>query len=548
MLNGRYVMSILSSSRIGVRLGASFLAILLLLALISSVALSRMKAQSLASAQLLNRDVSRVIQTNEIKAHAQKSALILLQILPTSERDERVKLYKEMDNENKMLDQLIADITVSYSHNPPPQLSVFNDVRATYFDRFIETVEYIEIDPGFAISHYNQETRPALEALLNAINTFQQFEQRRMRLEQNASEQANEIAFNLVISLAIAAFILGAVLAITVSRSIAQPISKAVIFAREIAKGNLQHQDIKSRRDEIGELNDALNQMRSGLFSLISSIRESSEQIKSSAGKLSGPVNSVSHGSLQQVTSVREISNAIFEFSKQSKQSSHTAKQAKMQSSTARDLAYDGKTMIEKASSEFVHISHTISLSAKAVVVLQERAKSVRDLLAIVSNIAKQTNLLALNAAIEAARAGESGRGFSVVADEVRALAGRTANATTEINDVIDAMDQETENVAAKISIGKAEIEQGVLMLQKMVGPLLNLNEGAQSSLKNLQMLEASVADQASESQQIELNVKNISIKANENKAAIDIVTDTTLNLSSMANSLSARVQRFKLV
>lgn len=541
-------MSILSSSRIGVRLGVSFLAILLLLALISGVALSRMKEQALMSAQLLNRDVSRVIQTNEIKAHAQKSALILLQILPTSERNERVKLYKEMDSENKVLDQLITDITESYGNSPPPQLSAFNAIRAMYFDAFIETVEYIEIDPEFAISHYNQETRPALEALLNAINTFQQFEQQRMRHEQNASEQANEMAFNLVISLAISAFILGAVLAITVSRSIAHPISKAVIFAREIAKGNLQHQDIESRRDEIGELNDALNEMRSGLFTLISSIRESSEQIQFSADKLSEPVNSVSQGSLQQVTSVREISNAIFEFSKQSNQSSDTAKQAKIQSSTARDLANEGKTMIEKASSEFVHISHTISLSANAVVILQERAKSVRDLVVIVSNIAKQTNLLALNAAIEAARAGESGRGFSVVADEVRALAGRTANATTEINGVIDAMEQETENVVAKISVGKAEIEQGVLMLQQMVGPLVNLNEGAQSSLDNLQMLEASVADQANESQQIELNVKHISIKANENKAAIDIVTDTTLSLSAMANSLSAQVQQFKLM
>ncbi|PKH06366.1 methyl-accepting chemotaxis protein [Moritella sp. Urea-trap-13] len=540
-------MSILSNTRIGVRLGASFLAILLLLALISSVALSRMNSQSLASAQMVNRDVSRVIQTNQIKAHAQSAALILLQILPTSDRNERVKLYKEMDLENNKLDQLIADITLSYGNNPPAQLSVFNDMRAHYFETFIETVEYIEIDPDFAITHYHQETRPALEGLLNAINKFQEFEQQRMKHEQHISEEANEMAFNLVISLSISAFVLGAVLAITVSRSIAQPIAQAVSFAREIAKGNLQHQKIEDRRDEIGELNDALGEMRNGLFSLISSIRESSEQIQSSAAKLSEPVNSVSHGSLQQVDSVREISNAILQFSKQSNQSSGAAQKAKIQSSIARDLAHEGKTMIEKASSEFANISYTVSLSVKAVEVLQERAESVRELVVIVSDIAKQTNLLALNAAIEAARAGESGRGFSVVADEVRALAGRTANATTEINDVIDAMEQETENVVAKISVGKTEIEQGVLMLQQMVEPLANLNVGAQLSLESLQMLEASVADQASESKQIELNVKYISIKANENQTAIDIVTDTTLNLSAMADSLSAQVQQFKL-
>lgn len=540
-------MSILSNSRIGVRLGGSFLAILLLLAFISIVALSRMKEQALASEQLISRDVSRVIQTNEIKAHAQKAALILLQILPTSERDERIKLYKEMDNENKILDQFITDITKSYGENPPQQLSAFNDIRAMYYEKFIETVEYIEIDPEFAITHYNEETRPALEELLAAIDVFQLFEQQRMSNEQRASEQANDMAFNLVISLAISAFILGAILAITVSRSIVQPIDKAVNFAREIAKGDLQQQDIEVSRDEIGELNEALCEMRSGLFSLISSIRESSEQIQLSATDLSNPVNSVSSGSQQQVKSVSEISSAIFEFAKQSNQSADTALQAKQQSSNARDLANKSKSMIEKASSEFVNISHTISLSVKAVEVLQERAKSVRELVIIVSKIADQTNLLALNAAIEAARAGERGRGFSVVADEVRALAGRTASATTEINDVIDAIEQETENVVVKISLGKAEVEQGVVMLQKMAEPLANLNVGAELSLESLQMLEVSVAEQASESEQIDRNVKHISIKASENQSAIDSVTDTTLNLTQLANGLFNQVQQFKL-
>lgn len=540
-------MSILSNSRIGVRLGMSFLAILLLLAFISVVALSRMKEQTLASQQLISRDVARVIQTNAIKAHAQKAALILLQILPTSERDERVKLYKEMDSENKTLDQLIADITKSYGENPPLQLSAFNDIRALYYEKFIETVEYIEIDPEFAISHYNEETRPALEQLLTAIDAFQQFEQQRMSQEQAASEQANTMAFNLVIALAVSAFILGAVLAIVVSRSIIQPIDKAVNFAREIAQGNLQQQDVEVRKDEIGELNNALCEMRGGLFDLISSIRESSEQIQSSATELSNPVSSVSSGSQQQVKSVSEISSAIFEFSKQSNQSADTAQQAKIQSSNARDLANEGKSMIERASSEFVNISHTISLSAKAVEVLQDRAKSVRELVIIVSKIAEQTNLLALNAAIEAARAGESGRGFSVVADEVRALASRTANATTEINDVIDAIEQETENVVTKISLGKTEIEQGVVMLQQMAEPLADLNVGAELSLQSLERLEVAVAEQASESEQIERNVKNISSKASDNQFAIDRVSHTTLNLTELAHSLAIQVQQFKL-
>lgn len=540
-------MSFLIHSRISVRLGLSFLVILLLLLFISIVAITRMKEQNLSSQQLINRDVARVIQINAIKAHAQKSALILLQILPTSEREVRVHLYKEMDSENKIIDELIAEMTRSYAGNPPTALSAFNDSRAKYYEKFIETVEYIEIEPEFAISHYNEETRPALEQLLTAINAFQQYEQQRMDQEQVASDYANRMALNIVMVFSVIAFMLGGILAIAVSKSIIQPINNAIVFAKEIAKGNLQHQNMALRKDEIGELNLALCDMRDGLFDLISSIRKSSEQIQSSATELSNPVNSVSNGSLQQVKSVNEISNAIFEFSKQSNQSAKAALQAKIQSSNARDLANEGKSMIEQASNEFVGISHTISLSAKAVEVLQDRAKSVRELVIIVSKIAEQTNLLALNAAIEAARAGESGRGFSVVADEVRALASRTANATTEINDVIDAIEQETENVVTKISVGKKEIEQGVVMLQNMVNPLADLNLGAESSLQSLETLEIAVAEQACESEQIERNVKDISTKACDNQSAIERVTDTTFNLTELANSLASDVKQFKL-
>ncbi|WP_435276839.1 methyl-accepting chemotaxis protein [Psychrobium sp. nBUS_13] len=116
--------------------------------------------------------------------------------------------------------------------------------------------------------------------------------------------------------------------------------------------------------------------------------------------------------------------------------------------------------MIEQATRQFATISTTISDSADAVQGVHHRAKAVRDLITMISEIADQTNLLALNTAIEAARAGESGRGFSVVADEVRALAGRTAQATTEINRVIDGIDNETNNAVDRITAGQAELYQ----------------------------------------------------------------------------------------
>lgn len=540
-------MSFLSNIRIGLRLGISFIVLLLLLLGISILALTRMKEQAMASEVIISQDVSRVMHTNSIKAQAQKAALTLLQILPTPERDDRIKLYKAMDKENKMLDQTLVVVADTYGDMKPSQLTNLIKLRKIYSENFLETVEYVEADPEYAIAHYNESTRPSLEALLAEITAFQNFEQQRMRDEQAATEAANQSAQQLVIGLAVIALLLGLFLAIVVSRSIINPIKDAVEFAREIAQGNLKPHRSAPRSDEIGELNNALNEMRDGLFSLISSIRESSENIQLSASDLASPVNLVNDGSVQQVDAVNEISDVIVEFSRQSNQSATTAQEAKTQSTNARDLASSGQVMIENATSEFAKISDTISHSAQAVEVLYDRAKAVRELVTIVSQIADQTNLLALNAAIEAARAGESGRGFSVVADEVRALASRTADATVEINTVIDAIEKETENVVSKISIGKAEMEEGVSMLQQMVEPLINLNAGAQSSLESLQLLESSVANQADESAQIGVNIEHISTKASENKSAIDMVTNTTHNLCNMANGLSEQVKKFTL-
>lgn len=540
-------MSFLSNMRIGLRLAISFLVLLLLLVGISIVALTRMKEQALASEVIINQDVTRVMYTNAIKAQAQKAALTLLQILPTPERDDRIKLYKAMDKENLMLDQTLAKVAKSYGETKPEQLTNIIKLRETYSANFLETVEYVEVDAEYAIEHYNDSTRRSLEALLDEITAFQQFEQQRMLNEQTATEAANQSAQQFVIVLALLALILGLFLATTVSRSIIHPIKDAVDFARDIAKGNLRPHKSTPRNDEIGELNTALNDMRDGLFSLISSIRESSENIQSSATDLSNPVNLVNSGSLQQVDAVDEISSVIVEFSRQSNQSTTTAQEAKNQSTNARDLASTGQEMIENATGEFAKISETISGSAQAVEVLYDRAKAVRELVTIVSQIADQTNLLALNAAIEAARAGESGRGFSVVADEVRALASRTASATVEINTVIDAIEKETENVVSKISVGKTEMEQGVSLLQQMVEPLINLRIGAQSSLESLQLLETSVASQAHESQQIGINIEHISNKAGENQSAIEAVTNTTQNLTLMADGLSNQVKKFQL-
>lgn len=540
-------MSFLSNIRISQRLGLSFIIILLLLVVISTISLTQMSKQSSMAQDFVTDDVSQFVKISMIKSHAQRSALLLLQILPTEERADRIALYKEMDDENVLLDTAIKTMGSSFKGNTPSQFLAMTNSQKVYNEKFIETVEYVEFDAETALEHYNESTRPALEDLLTSISKYLDSEQQRMYMTQKDNALANKAVQSIVVIIAIIAFILGTILAIGVSRSIVKPLNEAVKLAQKIASGDLKPTQIIERKDEVGMLVSEIDHMRINLSDLISSIQCSSNSIQGSADALNIPVQDVHQGSLEQITAVDDIVNVVSEFSQQSSQSALTAEQAKAQSLNARDLASQGKDMIEKATSEFATISTTISESADAVQGVHNRAKAVRDLITMISEIADQTNLLALNAAIEAARAGETGRGFSVVADEVRALAGRTAKATIEINKVIDGIDHETVNAVERITAGQSELELGVDMLQQMVAPLVELNAGAQESLSSLEQLEGAIAIQAQESEHIESSVKDIGDKANTNQTAIDEVTSTTTDLSNMAKSLSNQVSKFTL-
>ncbi len=540
-------MPFLSKISISKRLGLSFIIILFLLVVISSISLTQINRQSLMAQEFISNDVTKFIEINTIKSHAERSALLLLQIIPTNNREQRIALYKEMDDENKALDEAINNRIERFNGHLPKQFLTLIENKNEYKENFIETVDYVEVDIDMAIEHFNEATRPSLEALLTSASKYLENEQQQMFMHQKEDADNNHQIQMVVIIIALIAFVLGTTLAILVSRSIVKPLNETVELAKRIAQGDLQPILLPQRSDEVGVLVNAIDNMRMNLSSLISAIQHSAVSIQNSAQVLKKPVQYVHNGSINQINAVDDISHAVYEFTQQSNQSAETAQQAKLQSQNARDLASQGKSMIEKATTEFASISITISKSADAVEGVGDSVKSVRDLITTISQIADQTNLLALNAAIEAARAGESGRGFSVVADEVRALASRTAKATIEINQVIDGIDNETVNAVKCITAGKSELEQGVDILQQMVSPLDALNVGSQNSLTSLEQLESTVSEQAQESAKIEASITNIGEQANTNQSAINEVSETTKNLSEMAENLSNQVRKFIL-
>ncbi|RTL51362.1 MAG: methyl-accepting chemotaxis protein, partial [Rhodocyclaceae bacterium] len=478
----------------------------------------------------------------------QGAALPLLQLLVTQEREQRVPLYKQMDEANAAADEALAKLVKASPDADKPILTQLAELRSNYRNLFQETVEKIEIDgPLGAKDHFAAKTLPALTELLRVSADVVARQHQSMQDGRQALEAAVAKAHTLVIAISIGAVLAGILLAWAVTRSIVTPLAQSVAIADAVAKGDLSLAAPASGRDEISQLAAALAAMQQSLAALIGGIRQGARQVQGAAQAMAGPVDNVRSGSSSQNGAVGRVTEAIAGFTAQSAAIADTAKTSRQQAEQARDLAGEGCALIADASREVARIAATVSESATSVEALRERALTVRVLLATVKEIAEQTNLLALNASIEAARAGESGRGFAVVADEVRKLADRTANATTEINTVIDAIDHETGIAVERIGLGRSEMQRGVALIQDIVPPLNRLSEGAQQSLDQLDELTVTLARQAQESGAIAESIQHVGALATENLNAAQHVAGTTDSLKHLSGELTGQVDRFRL-
>lgn len=539
-------MPFLSNLRIGQRLGVSFLLILTLLFIISGVAIDRMKTSSAASKQFIEHDVQRVTLSSEMNIEAQAAALRLLQILSTSDWDQRVQLYRDMDTHLEQLDGVINQFAEVKTTGLNEKFDALLDSKATYRTAFLATVELVEIEPEQAAEHFSEQTQPALNAFLGAIEALSMQQQMLMMQEQITVEQEGQQAQQWVMLLSGVALFLGISLALVVSHSIVKPIRGVVEGVRRLASGDLRAPELPQGRDEISDITQALTETCLNLDQLIMAIHHSSDKVSDASDTIQQPVAKIQAGSNSQEQAVERISDTINTFSAESIQVAATAEEAKKQAQQGHDLALDGQQRIHLVTEEFDKIASAISLSAHSVETLQESAASVRQLVTTVREIAEQTNLLALNAAIEAARAGESGRGFSVVADEVRNLATRTGTATVEINNVIDKIDKETNEAVNSMVEGRSEMDRGVLMVAEMVKPLSELSEGAKISLAQLEELEEIAAKQANDSINIKAEIEHIDSIASDNKQVVNDLALTTDTLSAQSSELIEQVSKFK--
>ncbi|MBD8480259.1 methyl-accepting chemotaxis protein [Pseudomonas coleopterorum] len=363
---------------------------------------------------------------------------------------------------------------------------------------------------------------------------------------RDAEEQEQAAITVLYIGIALA-FLAALALGLFISRLISRPIATAVASAQLIAKGDLTHTIGSAARDETGQLLTALGEMQEGLKATIHQIADASNQLASAAEELNAVTEDGSRGLLRQNDEIQQAATAVTEMTSAVEEVARNAISTSEASKTASSQATEGLAQARNAVDAVNNATVEIQSSTTIVEDLAVQVRDIGKVLDVIRGIAEQTNLLALNAAIEAARAGEQGRGFAVVADEVRALAARTQSSTGEIESMIGAVRSRADQAVA--AMGKSQGLVGdTQVLAKATGEALqSIATGiAQINDRNL-VIASACEEQAHVAREVERNLINIQDLSTQTAAGAHQTSASTQDLSRLATSFNDLVSRFRL-
>jgi len=359
------------------------------------------------------------------------------------------------------------------------------------------------------------------------------------------SESSYDHSWNYVSGMIVISLLLAVMASVVLSRSIVIPVKRAVRLAEKVAAGDLtQPIDVKGK-DEIAELAQSLQTMQHNLRDTIRHIASSSMQLASAAEELNMVTDNAANGVSQQNDEIQQAATAITEMSAAVEEVAQTALATSEASSQSAHNAELGKQQLAMTLTAINEINQDVANSAGLVGNLAEQSQHIGKVLDVIRAIADQTNLLALNAAIEAARAGEAGRGFAVVADEVRALAHRTQNSTREIETMVQTIRGGTQAAVNSMQHSRDKAEQALLQAQK-AGEALDTISLQISRISDSNHIIASAAEEQSKvAREVDRNIINISDLAAQTATGAHQTSAAAHDLSRLAVNLNTLVVRF---
>ncbi len=317
-----------------------------------------------------------------------------------------------------------------------------------------------------------------------------------------------------------------------------------IIGALFVGQKIVQH---RGSGDEILELAQGINTVALEFGGFISGLTKASEAVAKAAAELAEDTEKVANSSRQQSEAASSTATAIEQMTESIKHVAEHASSTEINSIKTSDLSENGERIVQDASGEIARIADSVKSLSLVIASLGQHSKEIGEIVKVIRAVADQTNLLALNAAIEAARAGEQGRGFAVVADEVRKLAENTGNATLRISGMIDSIKHQIDDSMVNMNESQNQVQSGVVLAERARESLGIIRQETRHTLEMVTDITVATKEQSIASNEIARNIETIALMTDENTSVIEHLATSATSLEQMSSNLQNMVNRFKL-
>jgi methyl-accepting chemotaxis protein len=381
---------------------------------------------------------------------------------------------------------------------------------------------------------------------------------------------------NIILIVSVLATAFAIVIGLFMGRIIGRPLTSISSKLNDVADGKLTGQTIRTKRkDEIGMLEQATNKMQEELRHIITSVSNATHHVLSSSEELTQSTNEVvqgadqiaitmqelASGSESQATYTSDLSESMSAFVHTIEQSVEESERIYQTSTKVRGLTDEGRLMMDSSVTQMQTIDEIVKQSVEGMRGLDTKSSEVSELVTVIEGIAEQTNLLALNAAIEAARAGEQGKGFAVVADEVRKLSEEVSGSVVEITDIVRRMQEESAQVVGALENGYSEVQKGTTQIQETGKTFNSISSSVEQMERTIRRITEKLADNkeqtvnmsssveeiASISEESAAGIEQTSASAQQSNSTMQEVSASSEELARLAEELNQLVERFEL-
>ncbi len=535
---------------VGQRLGAGFSILMGLMLGIGIFGLTGLSMLNNSLESIVNARFPKIVMSKNIIDNANITARALRNMMIFINDPETVRAEHKRINDARVLmtrdiekmGQIIKDTEGSVL------LKKLKDAAPGYLSEQDKWIQLIETGQSEEAKKSLLTTmRASQSAYIDAADSLIAHQEKLMETSLKEAGERHRMSRNIIILLLLVALVFAVAIHFLVTNNITEPLARAVSIANSLSEGDLTVKIEVDRKDEAGRLLSAMQDMFKNLRSMTGKISGSSGAIASSCEELSVTVEQIAKRVNEQANKANQVATASTEMSQTVLDIAKNASNIAVSSNDTLNVAHDGKGIVTKTVDEVQEISRTVSESSQLITSLGERSKQIGEIIDVIKDIADQTNLLALNAAIEAARAGEQGRGFAVVADEVRKLAERTSKATTEISGMIQGIQGETNQAVSAMENSLKRVELGARLSTQAGDALQKIVESVNGLQAMVQQIASATEEMSTVSESISSDIEVIASVSQETSTSVTQIKQASLDLSKVSLELKTEVNKFRL-